>query len=59
VTYGSAAPFYAFILAVVAGTLLGTHGYLGGAITALLAVVIYGLHRFARDRGDDDSHTIW
>jgi hypothetical protein len=57
--YGSPAPFIAFALAVVSGVLLGTAHYVGGGIAAAVAVLVFGLWRFAVDRGDDDRHTLW
>jgi hypothetical protein len=57
--YGSPGPFTAFTLAMVAGALLASGRYVGGAVAAALAVLVLGLWRFARARGDDDSHTIW
>jgi hypothetical protein len=59
VEYGSPAPFIAIILAIVSGTLLAVESYVGGAITGVLAVIIFALWQFGRERGDDDSHTIW
>jgi hypothetical protein len=57
--FGSPAPFVAFLLAMVGGVLLAAGRYVGGAVAALLGVVVYGLWRFARERGDDDRHTLW
>jgi hypothetical protein len=57
--YGSPAPFVAFALALVSGTLLVIGSYIGGAVTGVLAITVFGLWRFARERGDDDRHTIW
>jgi hypothetical protein len=57
--YGSPAPFIAFALALVAGTLLAGSHHVGGAVAAGLAVALFALWRFARERGDDDRHTLW
>ena len=57
--YRSPAPFIAVVLAIVAGTLLGLGRYTGGACAAVVAIVLFGLWRFAQDRGDDDRHTLW
>jgi hypothetical protein len=57
--YGSPAPFIAFVLAMVGGVLLATGRYVGGSVSALLGVVIYGAWWFARERGDDETHTLW
>jgi protein-S-isoprenylcysteine O-methyltransferase Ste14 len=59
VEYRASTPLYAFVLAVVSGTLFATGHYLGGGITALIAVVLFALWQFANERGDDDRHTIW
>jgi len=59
VVYRAPTPIYAFVLAVVSGTLLATHHYVGGAVTAALAVLLMWLWQIANDRGDDDRHTIW
>lgn len=57
--YGSPAPFIAVVLALVSGTLLARGSYVGGAVAGALAVVVYALWLFARERGDDDRHTLW
>ena len=44
---------------MVSGTLIATQHYVGGAVTAVLAIVVFGLWRLALDRGDDDRHTLW
>jgi hypothetical protein len=57
--YRSPAPIIAFVLAMVAGTLLAVGSYVAGGALALAAIVLFGLWRFAEERGDDDTHTIW
>ena len=58
VEYGSPAPWYTLILAMVSGALLATGHYVGGTIVAGLAVLIFALWRYAESRGDDARHTI-
>jgi hypothetical protein len=57
--YGSKAPFFAFVLAMVSGVLLATGSYIGGGILGVLALVIYALWLYAESRGDDARHTLW
>jgi uncharacterized protein (TIGR03382 family) len=57
--YGSPAPFWAFALAMVSGTLLAIGSYVGGTITGGFAVLVAVLWQRARRRGDDARHTIW
>jgi hypothetical protein len=57
--YGSPAPFLAFALAVVAGSMLAFGSYVAGVVICVAAVVVFGLWQFARRRGDDDRHTIY
>jgi hypothetical protein len=59
VEYSSPAPLIAFVLAMVSGSLIATQHYIAGAVTGALAIVVFGLWRFAVDRGDDDRHTLW
>jgi hypothetical protein len=59
VEYGSPAPFVAFALALASGTLLAIGSYLAGAILGCVAALVLGLWQFAKQRGDDDSHTLW
>jgi hypothetical protein len=59
VEYRAGTRIYAFMLAVVSGTLLTSGRYLGGAICGVLAIVLWALWKFARKRGDDDRRTIW
>jgi hypothetical protein len=33
--------------------------YVGGAVTAGMAVLVHGLWVFAKDRGDDDRQALW
>ncbi len=50
---GSLYPWIApFALGMVAGGLLATGDYVGGAIFGCLAVVVRWLHQIALDRGD-------
>jgi hypothetical protein len=58
VEFRSPAPFVAFVLAMVGGVLLAVGQYLGGPLAAVSALVVYGLWVFARERGDDDPHTL-
>jgi protein-S-isoprenylcysteine O-methyltransferase Ste14 len=58
VEYRAGTPIYAFVLAVVSGTLFAAGHYVSGGITALTAIVLFALWRFANERGDD-RHTIW
>ena len=57
--YGSKAPFIAFTLAMVSGTILATGQYVGGAILAGLAVLVFALWQYAESRGGDARHTLW
>jgi hypothetical protein len=57
--YGSGAPFIAFVLAIVSGTLLAIGTYVPGAVLGLLAILVLALWLFATERGDDDRHTLW
>jgi hypothetical protein len=57
--YGSPAPFVAFVLAMISGVLLATGKYVAGAVIGGLAILIFALWQFARERGDDDRHTLW
>jgi protein-S-isoprenylcysteine O-methyltransferase Ste14 len=57
--YRAGTPIYAFVLAVVSGTLLATGHYIGGGIAGILAVILLALWKFANARGDDDRHTVW
>lgn len=57
--YGSGAPFLAFALAMVCGAFLATGAYVTAGITGTAALIVFGLYRRARDRGDDARHTIW
>lgn len=59
VEYRAPTRIYAFVLAIVSGTLLAAGHYLGAAITGVIAVVLLALWKFADARGDDDRHTIW
>jgi hypothetical protein len=58
-TYGSPAPFVAFVLAMVSGTVLALGHYIAGGILGVLAVLIFGLWRYAEQRGDDARHELW
>jgi hypothetical protein len=55
IQWGSPAPFVALILVCV-GVALLARGESGGWIALGLAAVVYGLYRFAEQRGDDDRH---
>jgi hypothetical protein len=57
--YGSPAPFIAFALAMVSGALLATGSYIAGAATGVLAILVFAAWQFAKERGDDDRHTLW
>jgi hypothetical protein len=46
------------MFAIISGTLLASGKYVGGAVTAVIAVVLLALFNLANDRGDDDRHTI-
>jgi hypothetical protein len=59
VEYRAPTPILAFVLAFVSGTLLATGQNVGGAIAGVIAIVLFGLWKFANERGDDDRHTIW
>jgi hypothetical protein len=59
VEFGSPAPIFAFLLAMVSGALLATERYVAGAVLATLAIAVFGLWQFAMRRGDDDRHTLW
>jgi hypothetical protein len=59
VEYGSPAPIVAFALAAVSGVLLAVGHYVGGAVTGVLAVVLFALWQLALRRGEDDRHTLW
>lgn len=59
VEYRAPTRTYAFVLAVVSGTLLATGHYVGGLVTGVAAVALLALWRFAERRGDDDRFTIW
>jgi hypothetical protein len=59
VQYRAPTPIYAFVLALVSGVLLASGHYLGGAVAAVIAIVLLALWRFAQQRGDDDRHTLW
>jgi hypothetical protein len=59
IEYGSPAPFTALTLAVVSVALLIDEQLSGAIITGLLAIVIYGLHRLGKRRGDDARHVPW
>jgi glutathione S-transferase len=52
-------PIIAFVLAMVAGTLRAVGSYVAGGTLAVAAIVLFGLWRFAEERGDDGTHTIW
>ena len=56
--WGSPAPFTALTLAAV-GVALLADGKSGGLVPLGFAVTVYGLHRFAKKRGDDDSHGLY
>jgi hypothetical protein len=47
---------YAFVLAMVSGTLLSIGHYAGGAMAAAIAIVPLALANFADSRGDDRPH---
>jgi len=59
VEFRSPAPFVAFALAMIGGVLLAVGQYLGGALAVACGLLVSGLWMFARERGDDDRHTLW
>jgi hypothetical protein len=59
VEYGSPAPLFALALAVVSGVLLAVGHYVGGAVTGVLAILLFALWQLALARGEHDRHTLW
>jgi hypothetical protein len=43
----------------VCGGASGSDPWHGCVVAAFLGVLIYGVWWFARERGDDDRHTLW
>jgi hypothetical protein len=58
VLWGSPAPTVALTLACV-GVALLIGGISGGPIVLGVAVIVYGLYRFAEHRREDDRHTFF
>lgn len=57
--YRSPAPIFAFVAALVCGTLLATGDYVAGGVIGAVAILVYALWWLADQRGDDDRHTLW
>ena len=57
--YRSPAPSVAFALAGISGVLIARGSYVGGAIAAIVAVVLLALFHYSIDHGDEDRHTLW
>jgi hypothetical protein len=52
-------PIFAFVAAIVSGTLLAVGEYVGAVVLACIGILLLAAWQFAEARGDDDEHGFW